>query len=150
MISISLSWTTQRHRFKHHTSFLTFLAHLNWKLMDKWTFVIYHWSVYQICHPSVRQFCTFSSSTPAPLGQFQPNLCKEDSSLFKCRATPFAKGRYDSKNTLTTFKNLLIWSSTTGPISTELILAKATLGRGDSSLFKWRVIPFFKGDDNDF
>ena len=51
--------------------------------------------------PSVRlsvcKLFTFSSSSPEPLGQFQPNLAQSipegDSSLFKWRAPPFSKGR---------------------------------------------------------
>ena len=50
----------------------TFLAHLSWKL--KWAFLI-------TCRPSsvclsVCKLFTFSSSSPEPLGQFQPNLAQ--------------------------------------------------------------------------
>ena len=68
-----------------------FLAHLSWKL--KWAFLI-------TCCPSsvclsvclsVCKLFTFSSSSPEPLGQFQPG--EGDLSLFKWRAPPFSKGR---------------------------------------------------------
>ena len=56
-----------------------FLAHLSWKL--KWAFLITfsdHLSsvvCLSVC-PSVCKLFTFSSSSPEPLGQFQPNLAQ--------------------------------------------------------------------------
>ena len=72
------------------------------------------------------------------------SLGEGDSSLFKWRARPFPSGdNYEiAKNTLTKLESLLLqnhWANfnQTWP--------KASLGKGDSSLFKWRVLPFSKG-----
>ena len=97
--------------------------------------------------PSVCKLYTFSSSSPEPLGQFQPNLVflgEEDPSLFKWRATPFPKGRQlgNNENKFTTFKNLLLqnyWANF------NQTWHKVSLGEGDSSLFKWRAPSFSKG-----
>ena len=54
-----------------------FLAHLSWKL--KWAFrssVVRRLSVCLSVCPSVCKLFTFSSSSPEPLGQFQPNLAQ--------------------------------------------------------------------------
>ena len=75
--------------------------------------------------PSVCKLFTFSSSSPEPLSQFQPNLVKGslgegDSSLFKWRTRPFPRGdNYELVNIH--LRNLKIFfSRTTGPISTKL------------------------------
>ena len=53
-----------------------FLAHLSWKL--KWAFLITcrPLSVCLSVCPTVCKLFTFSSSSPEPLGQFQPNLAQ--------------------------------------------------------------------------
>ena len=58
-----------------------FLAHLSWKL--KWAFLITFrplsvrpLSIRLSVRPSVCKLFTFSSSSPEPLGQFQPNLAQ--------------------------------------------------------------------------
>ena len=80
----------------------TFLAHLSWKL--KWAFLItcrpssVCLSVCLSVCPSVCKPFTFSSSSPEPLGQFQPNLAQNilgwrGFKFFKWRAPLFSKGR---------------------------------------------------------
>ena len=70
-------------------------------------------------------------------------LGKVDSILFKWRSTSFSKGRelWNSKNTLKTLKNLLLqnhWSNF------SQTWHKTFLGEWNSSLLKWRAIPFLK------
>ena len=60
------------------------------------------------------------SSSPEPLSQFQPNYLV---------------------NLLTKFKNLLLLNQWANFNQT---LHKASLGEGDSSLFKWGALPFSK------
>ena len=90
-----------------------------------------------VCHPSIHLFIllsvhmsvcklfTFSSSSQEPIGQFNQTwhkafVGKGDSSLFKCRATPFSRGRY-YKIAKIHWQNLKIFfSRTTGAIWTKL------------------------------
>ena len=92
------------------------------------------------CRRRLCKLFTLSSSSPEPLGQFQPNLAQSILGWrrFKWRATGD-----NSENTLTIFKNLLLqnhWSNF------KQTWHKASLGKGNSSLFKWRATPFPKGD----
>ena len=119
------------------------LAHMSRTL--KWAFLI------KFCPLSVvvvvvvvrnywrcRQLFTFSSSSPEPLGQFQPNLAqsilgRREFKFFKWRVPSFSKGRQlrNSENTSAKLKNLLLQN--------QFQLNMASFGEGDSSLFKWRV-----------
>ena len=99
---------------------------------------------------SVCKLFTFSSSSPEPLGQFQPNLATKHSWVKGIQVCsnegprPFPRGdNYEiAKNTLTKLKNLLLQNHWANFIQTW---HKASLGEGDSSLFKWRPPPFSKG-----
>ena len=64
----------QRNKYQKYID--DFLAHLSWKL--KWAFLITcrSSSVCLSVRPSVCKLFTFSSSSPEPLGQFQPNLAQ--------------------------------------------------------------------------
>ena len=76
-IIIVLVWKRKKKNFcgKKSTKNSKFLAHLSWKL--KWAFLITcslcRLSVCPSICPSIYNLFTFSSS-PEPLGQFQPNL----------------------------------------------------------------------------
>ena len=66
-----------------------------------------------------------------------------DSRLFKWRPRPSKRG--DNWELIKINWQLLkIFSRTTGPIFNQN-LHKPSLGKGDSSLFKWRTLLFFKG-----
>ena len=78
------------------------LAHLSWKL--KWAFLITFRpssvcsSVRPSVHPSVCKLFTFSSSSPEPLSQFQPNLAQSilgwrGFKFVQMKGPPFSKGR---------------------------------------------------------
>ena len=71
------------------------------------------------------------------------SLGEGDLILCKWRATPFSKGRllWNIKSTLRTFKNLLLQNHWAIFDQTR---HKASSGEDDSSLFKWRVMPFSK------
>ena len=85
-------------------------------------------------------------SSPEPLDQFQANLARcilgwRGLKLVQMKDPPFSKGRWllNSKNTLTNLKK----SSSPEPLSQfNQAWQKASLGAGDSSLFKGRTIQF--------
>ena len=65
--------------------------------------------------------------------------------LLNWRVPPFSKGRsiQNSEKTLTKFNNLLLQNQWPNFNQT---LHNASLGKGDSSLFKWKAPPLSKGD----
>ena len=89
------------------------LAHLSW------TFLI-------ACRPSVRKLLTFSSSSPKPMGQFQPNLVQ---SILGWREFKFVRMKdhallqgeiIKKKRKFIGEIKKIFFSRTTGPISTKL------------------------------
>ena len=128
----------------HVTILETFLAQLSRRL--KWAFLI------KICLLSIVVVVNFSHFhlllqnhwTNFNQTWHKASLGEGDSSLFKRRAPPFSKGRNirNSKNTLTNLKNILMQNHWTNFNQTW---HKVSLGKGNSSLFKWRAPPFSKG-----
>ena len=119
------------------------LAYLSWKL--KWAFLI-------TCCPlsvrlSVRPSVCLSSSSPEPLGQFQPNMAK---SILGWRGSnegphPFPRGD-NNEIVKIHWRNLKIFFfRSKESISTKFGTNKASLGEKDSILFKWRAPLFSKG-----
>ena len=97
-----------------------------------------------------RKLFTFSSSSPEPLSQFQPNLAQ---SILGWRGFKFVQMKGPAlfqgeiitqivKNRLTKFKNLLLQNHWANFNQTW---HKASVGEGDSCLFKRRAPPFIKG-----
>ena len=148
----SREWCKKYCTFDRIASFINaewFLAHLSWKL--KWAFLI-------TCCPSsvcssvclsVCKLFTFSSSSPEPLGQFQPNLAQSilrwgGFKFVQMKGPALFQGEIITKKwkLMTKLKNLLHQNHWAYFNQTW---HKASLGKGDSSLFKWRALSSSKG-----
>ena len=124
-----------------------FLAHLSWKL--KWAFLI-------TCRPSsvcssvclfICKLFTFPSSSPEPLGQFQPNLAQtilgwRGFEFVQMEGSALFQGEIIANIHWWKFKNFLLQNHWANFNQTY---HKASLDEEDSSLFKWRAPPFSKG-----
>ena len=97
----------------------SFLRVENNKIAENIEEIEHFWPKFVRCPLSLSSCCccklfTFSSSSPEPLGQFQPNLAQSilrwnGFKFVQMKDSPFFEGRqwWNSKNTLTNFKNLL-------------------------------------------
>ena len=98
---------------------------------------------------SICKLFTFSTSSPEPLGQFQPNFNKKHpwvEGIQFCSnegSRPFPRGDNRKKVKLNWKYLKIFFSRTTGQFQPNL--AKASLGGGDSILIKWRIRTFSKG-----
>ena len=125
----------------------SFLAHLSQWL--KWAFLIKICPLSVIVVVVVLNFSHFHLLLRNHWANFNQTwhkayLGKGDSILIEWRPWPFSKGRklQNSENTLTKLKNLLLQNHWANFNHTW---HKASLGGGDSSLFKWRALSFSKG-----